>query len=353
MSRLDRQDFAPLTWKEKERRFLQMARETAVRFGLENMELELVGDMEGYPETGGLLGSFKYRVTTDADHLLNIYYVFSGDPDPTGFDRRLAYTQWVDHVADHGIRVQRRRPDRSLELMPRYRIDLDQGTSVDCTAVLTDWIPGAPLSDTDHDDIRSIAILMAKMHDFTTEWKPPRALNQTFTEITLGTDWERAPKAVADGRVRSDDYDAVDTAMRKVIETLSRLPKDTESWGVIHGDLTPKNCIRSGDQICPIDLDGTLTSWYLFDLMRGIADLAPSLRQTFVDAYTQIRPLPSDATTLLEAMIVAHRLHTWARWVGGEHTFDWVPAFIGRECDAFLNDRPFLYTLEPTVPQHH
>ena len=90
MEKMNSEDFLHLTWREKSARFHDMAKGVAKRFGMDDPGLQLVGDMEGHVEPGGLLGNVKFRVAGAASHLLNIYYVFSG---------RLAFHHWGHYLS--------------------------------------------------------------------------------------------------------------------------------------------------------------------------------------------------------------------------------------------------------------
>ena len=215
------QDFAPLKWKEKETRFHQMAQQASARFGYVDAKLELVGDMEGYIEPIGLLGNVKFKLTADATRLLNVYYVFSGDPDPDGFRRRTVYAEWADYLSASGMVVPRRLPDLSNDLVSTFTATLTEGTRVKCQATLWTWIEGATLSDKNESDIKDVGRLSARSHEIASRWDPPPHFDQILDDRTLISRWSNADAPVHDGRVTAEDFSVVDRTASRVFETLA------------------------------------------------------------------------------------------------------------------------------------
>ena len=352
------EDFSVLTWPEKSWRLTEMAAQVAPRFGLPEAEFCLVGDIEGYGEPGGILACAKFKTTVpDSQYLLTIYYAFSGAPEPSGFDRRLAFMHWADYLTDHGIQAPVKVPDLNGDLIYKAAINLPNGTSVQSASVLDAWIQGDVL-EAREEDLTEIAELMATMHAVSTGWSFPPGLGDRVDHATLQSRQSMIRKPFEDGRVGVEYQDLVEQTFDKVVEDVRVLPQKDELWGACHLDLDVQNCLRTPAGMRAIDFDGAGLAYYAFDIALTIKEHPPKLREAFLSSYQKRRSLSGDTQKLLETFIVMDRLRDWVTRADLSHDkvrkpddFEWAPGFMG-EFDLYVTGRPFLFSQAPaSLPQ--
>ena len=100
--------------------------------------------------------------------------------------------------------------------------------------------------------------LMGDIHHLTKDFKPSN------DNITRGT---------FDGRFALDDKvkncPTVNAIVEDVISQMMALPKDKDSYGLIHNDMHQWNFLVDGDKINVFDFDDSLYGWFALDI--GIA----------------------------------------------------------------------------------
>ena len=347
-------DFSVLMWPEKSWRFNEMAEQVAPVFGLREPKFTLVGDIEGYRDLGGILANVKFKtIISDSQYLLTIYYAFSGTPDPSAFDRRLAFMYWADHLEEHGIQVPVKIPDLNGDLVCKATINLSNGTSVQCASVLDAWIEGDALEETEA-DLAEIAELMARMHTVSEGWTYPPGLGDRFDHSTLLSSQAMIQRPFEDARVSVEYQDLVEETFRKVIEHVSILPQNEELWGPCHLDLDIQNCLRIPGDISPIDFDASGLAFFAFDIALVLEGYPPKLREIFLSSYQKHRRLAEDIQQILETFILMYRLRVWMSRADLSHdvvrrpdNFKWAPEWVSREFDLYVNGKPFLFEQDP------
>ncbi len=55
-----------------------------------------------------------------------------------------------------------------------------------------------------------------------------------------------------------------------LLKEIENLPKDKDSYGLIHNDSHPGNFLIDGEHIHLIDFDGCMYSWYVFDIGNAL-----------------------------------------------------------------------------------
>lgn len=242
--------------------------------------------------------------------------------------KRLAWIQselqWLKALArDTDLRV----PSPAA---PIYQAD----TTPPAYAVLFHWQPGqvAQVSDITPDHAALIGRFAGHLH--AHPWTPP-------------ADFER-PRLDADGLFGSEspyhsdsERDLITPSQRAVLstaETLIRaqfaaLHTQPDSFGLIHGDLIPKNLIFDGDQVIALDFDDCGFGYYLYDLapllwfMRDHPAYS-EIRAALWQGYCAIRPQSHPFSAALDSMIAARHIAS-IRWIAGHAAMrDRAPSII-------------------------
>lgn len=146
---------------------------------------------------------------------------------------------------------------------------------------LVKWIEGTILNDLildleekDVSDLyESLGKVVAKFHKATIAWEVPKDFKRhSFdTDGFLGSKpfWGRFWEAQ---NATTSEREKLSLIRNNITETLSKLPKDINSFGMIHADLHSQNVLIQGKNLSVIDFDDSGFGWYGFDLAVAIWD---------------------------------------------------------------------------------
>ena len=146
---------------------------------------------------------------------------------------------------------------------------------------LVKWIEGTILSDLildleekDVSDVyESLGKVVAKFHKATIAWEKPKDFKRhSFdTDGFLGSKpfWGRFWEAQ---NATTRERKKLSLIRNNITEVLSKLPKDINSFGMIHADLHSQNVLIQGKSLSVIDFDDSGFGWYGFDLAVAIWD---------------------------------------------------------------------------------
>jgi Ser/Thr protein kinase RdoA (MazF antagonist) len=119
----------------------------------------------------------------------------------------------------------------------------------------------------------SLGKVVARFHKATMAWEVPEEFKRhSFdTDGFVGSEpfWGRFWEA----RNASDSEREKLTSIRNnIAETLSKIPKDISSFGMIHADMHSQNVLIHEDKLSVIDFDDAGFGWYGFDLAVAVWD---------------------------------------------------------------------------------
>ena len=146
---------------------------------------------------------------------------------------------------------------------------------------LVKWIEGTILNDLildleekDVSDVyESLGKVVAKFHKATIAWEKPKDFKRhSFdTDGLLGSKpfWGRFWEAQ---NATTSEREKLSLIRNNITESLSKLPKDINSFGMIHADLHSQNVLIQGKSLSVIDFDDSGFGWYGFDLAVAIWD---------------------------------------------------------------------------------
>ena len=146
---------------------------------------------------------------------------------------------------------------------------------------LVKWIEGTILNDLildleekDVSDLyESLGKVVAKFHKATIAWEKPKDFKRhSFdTDGFLGSKpfWGRFWEAQ---NATTREREKLSLIRNNITEILSKLPKDINSFGMIHADLHSQNVLIQGKSLSVIDFDDSGFGWYGFDLAVAIWD---------------------------------------------------------------------------------
>ena len=146
---------------------------------------------------------------------------------------------------------------------------------------LVKWIEGTILNDLildleekDVSDLyESLGKVVAKFHKATIAWEKPKDFKRhSFdTDGFLGSKpfWGRFWEAQ---NATTSEREKLSVIRNNITKILSKLPRDINSFGMIHADLHSQNVLIQGKSLSVIDFDDSGFGWYGFDLAVAIWD---------------------------------------------------------------------------------
>jgi Ser/Thr protein kinase RdoA (MazF antagonist) len=231
--------------------------------------------------------------------------------------------QWIQALADLGIKVPNIVPSESGDLFVKQRV---AGMSDDIQVDLVEWIDGKELGSVEGgiadearaiDTYRTVGELAAQVHNQAVGWQLPAGfVRHAWDEEGLagekpiwGRFWEieAASKSQRDLLVRGRDA---------VFESLSRLAKS-------HADFAPENILVDGDQLRLIDFDDAGFGWHLFELVTSLYFIQGEpyfdrAKEALIEGYRAHRQLSDQQLELMPLFFLA-RGFTYIGWVHTRH----------------------------------
>jgi Ser/Thr protein kinase RdoA (MazF antagonist) len=186
------------------------------------------------------------------------------------------------------------------------------------------WVDGESKaqSEVSLEQIETIGEFAAMLHNFSETFEPPAEFDRPRL------DWEGLFGDDSPYRTESEDEHFTDEHRKTIQEAaayvqsaMDNLGQASSEFGMIHGDLLPKNILFRDDQVCALDFDDCAYGYYIYDLsplLWGYRDDAryPQIKAALWDGYTGVRELDDDHREALEAFIAARHIAS-CRWIAG------------------------------------
>ncbi|HNT73680.1 MAG TPA: phosphotransferase [Anaerolineae bacterium] len=189
-------------------------------------------------------------------------------PDPdVDMQAMRAILAWMRHLADHGASVAGPVPSRHGRLI--------EAVGDDAKGPLLTVFPKAPgvrgetLAWGAWDDalITRLGQTLGKLHAVAQTYMPPdESLRRPTWDVPINCYHQPAPTNPA--------YAFVLEKRRALLDYLATLPRDAESYGLIHGDFHGGNCFvdPATRTITVFDFDDCVYGWYGMDIAMSVLD---------------------------------------------------------------------------------
>jgi Ser/Thr protein kinase RdoA (MazF antagonist) len=196
------------------------------------------------------------------------------------------------------------------------------------------WIDGRPLgsveagleADAESLDLtfRTIGVLAARLHNHSERWSPPPGFTRQAWDLEglvgeqplWGRFWELAALSEPERKllIRARD---------RVRDELSRLPRSSRNYGLIHADFAPENLMVDGSRVRLIDFDDAGYGWHLFEIATTLyfhigQPYFESVERAMLAGYRSERELTAGDAALLPLFYTA-RGFTYLGWVHTRH----------------------------------
>lgn len=160
-------------------------------------------------------------------------------------------------------------------------------------------------------EAREVGRIAAVLHRHAHSWSP-RPVAPPL-EINFRRRRGRA-------RLTPRENDIVDTVAGLTRSTLDTMRQRGSAWGLIHADMTPENCVATGDRLILIDYADAKRGFFLQDIAVFFASIRfhrerASLVEAYFDGYASVLPPPSESDILTIEKLIAARLVSQALWL--------------------------------------
>ncbi len=201
------------------------------------------------------------------------------------------------------------------------------GMSSPIPMVLFHWMPGQTLGEQINTDMMiRVGIMMGQLHNHAEHFVLPAHISRIPWEKKRGETLKGYLRSCA-GLTDAEFAFCISAAEQSGVE----IEKIDEShyYGLIHCDIHPWNCLIHQGEIGLIDFDDCRPGSFVEDIAITLTyfDERPdykSVRTAFFEGYTQIRPLPPNYRTEVEAFMVSRGLNL-INWVLGWPSPDLYP----------------------------
>ncbi len=256
---------------------------------------------------------------------------------------------WLEALYNESpLVVQQPIRNRQGEFVAMIQLD---GEAIPCT--LLRWIEGEAFSQcapAAPELMEKLGGVLACLHEHTISWQIPSG----FVRPIYDAGFFRAQAAmflpaVRQGIVTAQDYASIQEMVEVVTALLATIPRDNESWGLIHADLHRDNVLVHEGQVFPIDFSLCGFGYRLFDFGSSLPSFKGELRQACIDGYLRYRLLPADSRRLIEAFCLLSRMCSYVFVLPLASEYERlkqrIAHFVANECQQFLRHEPILLTM--------
>ncbi len=254
---------------------------------------------------------FKAEATDGRRFVLRVHHGF----DPIEEVRAHVEVEfgWLEHIrSTTGLRVPR--PLRLRGGEPYGTVTVAGRARV---FVLFEWIEGEPAgARLDPGTVRRMGSAIARLHESSRAFATPPGFCGLRWDVSrcFGPDsW--VGRGTAGRELDPARFELVDRARQAVTSAMRELAPDPRYHGLIHSDTHPDNMLLADGEVAILDFSDCGWGHYLFDLgvmlfdleamleQRGHAERLGALRESLLDGYREVAPLPASDPAQLEAFV--------------------------------------------------
>nr|WP_208414594.1 phosphotransferase [Paenibacillus castaneae] len=184
-------------------------------------------------------------------------------------------------------------------------VTVDQENGLRVYASLMRWVEGVHESGGySEDQIYKEGVLLAKLHQASQSFEIPSNFTRpVWGEQSFKQAMERLTQHY-DKFLTDAQFSLYQSAAERILSRITKLRKDGESYGLIHGDLHQGNIVFYNGEPRPIDFGRCGFGYFLYDIAHTILGLYPTQRELVVKGYRSIRGLGDDWLLDLESFTV-------------------------------------------------
>ena len=189
---------------------------------------------------------------------------------------------------------------------------------------LFQWIEGQPIAAINTHLAHAFGQYVADLHNFSARYDLPADMTRPRLDWAglFGENSPYNPGPAGEALFTVDQRAIMHRATQQIKQVMAALDDQTDTFGLIHADLTPKNLLWADDTLCAIDFDDCAYGYYVYDLapmmLLGFKDETneTALRNNLWTSYANRRGLSADQRADFEALVAA-RFIASIRWIAG------------------------------------
>lgn len=178
-----------------------------------------------------------------------------------------AELDWVQYLFNHGVNVAA--PIRSLA--GNYISQIDAGDSYFITTAFDKAAGGKPhyqMYMEDKNLIQKLGRVTGRMHTLSKKYKVSKGSARRY-------DWKDNNYLTRFTKYIPASHEAVIEGTKKFLQGLLLLPKDLDSYGLIHGDIHHNNFHVHKDELILFDFDECEYNWFVADIANPLFYATP------------------------------------------------------------------------------
>lgn len=195
---------------------------------------------------------------------------------------------------------------------------------------------------------KRVGVMNAELHNLLSTFKPSECVRPEWWENTFLADaHEYLP----------GDHDRVLEVIDDLLSTIKKLPKDAESYGLIHGDMLACNYNMTDKNITLFDFDESSYCWYVNDFAvslfydalgyTGIVDVSDAIEsfKSYLSGYRTVRNLDAFWISKLDLFLKLREIILYVAICRSRDLNDldrWTENFISGRKEKIENNVPFL-----------
>ena len=300
----------------QKQKLLKLAKVALKDYGLENAEVQLIAHRQSTTYRIKVRGKIQ-KLEANSPYLTNCYLLKIHGRNYLSPQSVASELQWLQ-----ALRQETALPVPGV--VPTLKGDYVTVASTSSipeprVCSLTRWVHGElgkPMK------LKSIGRLMARIHAHGQQWQPPSNF------IRPRWDWrglfgEGAGYSINNGakiwQLTPEPYRQIFQQVGdRVKQMMEILGEDENQFGLIHGQMCPRNLLTFGNEIRPIDFANCGYGYWMQDIAMFISYFArdprvPKYLRLLVEGYREIKPLPSKQLVYIDTFITLHQV-TLALW---------------------------------------
>ena len=255
----------------------------------------------------GHSGSVTFRVETQEEKfLLRIHQNISNSNNDVWQEPEVIESEllWLSAL-HHDTKLVVQKPIRNLQNRWMTQV-AGSGNTEAFYCSLLHWIDGEIIqSERTPQQAYQLGVLMAQLHQHSQQWQIPQSfIRPAYDQNRFKAALAELYPAISQGLISTENYNVLESAVRRIQETMETQEQNQEVWGLIHTDLHDGNYLVHGDELRPIDFARCGFGYYLYDVASTLQYLPPAVRSSFFEGYQTSQKLPDNYVQIVEGFFI-------------------------------------------------
>lgn len=277
-------------------------------------------------------------------------YVLRIAPEDASPEQRRGLFELLSFLADHGAPVSRpvySASRRLVETIDRGGRCMVVSAFEKARGILAEELPAGLWSDR---LFYNIGRATGKLHTVAMQYQPSDPAMRR-------PQWDEMNAPVISGACVDSSQPLIKEKNESLLRSLRLLPRDHESFGLVHGDLHFGNWYFDGETPSLFDFDDCCYGWFMMDIAMGLFDIlvlypgsdkkafARRYLRLYLQGYQQEKSLEPFWLRQMPMFLKVHEIWVYLRinqsWSGGELD-SWSGKFFPGRRELIENEVPYI-----------